>query len=158
MLDNTHAWAITLSVIFVSVSIGMLAFAGLAPSTKITTFLIAQAITLIAAVSVNSWGIYTYEKNKIAQHKKLSKVEPKNCPDYWTSRYDACTQSMVCDPYFETSDRHAPKVFMNGDNLSPINVQQHAARGSDQLCSDDNNRLFPWMEITNACDTRGRAV
>lgn len=158
MLDNTHAWAITLSVVFVSLAIGMLAFAGLAPRTKITTYLVAQAITLVAAVAVSGWGIYRYEKDKVAEHKALSKVEPKGCPDYWTGRYDACTQSMVCDPYFETSDPHAPKVFMNGDSLSPINVEQHSARGEDQLCAEDNSRVFPWMEITNACDAKGRAV
>lgn len=157
MLDNTHAWAISLSVLFVSAAVGMLAFAVLA-RTKISTYLMAQAVTLIAAVAVNSWGIYSYETDRVAQHKELSKVQPKDCPDYWTGRYDACTQSMVCDPHFETSDPHAPKVFMNGDSLSPVSVEQHAARGASQLCSEDNTRLFPWMEITNACDARGRAV
>lgn len=158
MFDDTHAWSITLSVVFVSLAIGMLAFAGLAPSTKITTYLVAQAITLTAAVSIHGWGIYNYEKQRVKQHKSLSLVQPKKCPDYWTGRYDACSQSMVCDPYFETADPLAPRVFLNGDSLSPLNVQQHSAQGPEQLCTDDNNRSFPWMEITNSCDARGRVV
>lgn len=158
MFDNTHAWSITLSVVFISFAIGMMAFAGLAPATKITTYLVAQAITLIAAVAVHGWGIYSYEKQRVEQHKALSRVEPKECPDYWTGRYDACTQSMVCDPYFDTADPHAPKVFMNGESLSPMNVQQHAAQGADQICGGDTNRTFPWLEVTNSCDARGRAV
>ena len=158
MFDDTHAWSITLSVVFVSFAIGMLAFAGLAPQTKITVYLVTQAITLVSAVAVHGWGIYRYEKERVAQHNELRKVQPQHCPDYWTGRYDSCTQSMVCDPYFETDDQFAPKVFMNGDSLSQMNAHQHAAQGPEQLCTTDNNRTFPWMEVTNSCDARGRAV
>lgn len=158
ILEDTHAWSITLSVVFVSFAVGMVAFAGLAPRTRISTYLLAQAVTLVAAVSVHGWGIYSYETNKVSEHKLLSQVQPKMCPDYWTGRYDACTQSMVCDPHFETGDPQAPRVFMNGDSHAPINVAQHAAAGPDQLCAADNTRAFPWMEVTNACDARGRAV
>lgn len=161
IFDDTHAWSVSLSVVFVSFAVGMMAFVLLVPGSRITTYLLTQAVTLAAAVSVHGWGIYRYEKDRVDEHKKLSRIEPKDCPDYWTSRYDACTQSMVCDPYFDTTDRHAPRVFMNPDSTSGashINVKQYAAQGADAVCTADNSRTFPWLEVTNSCDARGRSL
>lgn len=158
ILKDTHAWAVTISVLLVSVAVGMMAFAIITPPNKITTYFIAQSVCIIAAVALNGWNIYSFEKDKLALHKAAATVKPKGCPDYWTGRYDGCSKSMVCDPYHETTDPAAPRVYMNSTRLAPIDVNQHAARGPEQLCSDDNIRVFPWMEITNSCDARGRAV
>lgn len=157
MFDDTHAWSVTLSVVFVALSIGMLSFAALAPGTRILAFLITIGVSLIAAVAIHGYGIYRYETERIAEHKKLAKVQPEQCPDYWTGRYDACSNSMVCEPYFQTADPHAPKVFMHRQ-MSPVNVQQHAAKGADRVCADDLTREYPWMEVTNSCDARGRSL
>lgn len=158
MFDDTHAWSVTLSVIFVSLAIGMLAFAGLAPGTRVFAFLVTLGVALIGGVSLHSYGIYRYETDRIAEHKRISTVDPQQCPDYWTGRYDACSQSMVCDPFFQTHDPHSPKVFMKGADQTSMNVKQHAARGPDRVCSEDLVRQFPWIEVTNSCDARGRAV
>ena len=157
MFEDTHAWSVTLAVVFVSLAIGMLALAALAPGTRILAFLISMGLSLIAAVAVHSYSIYRYETDRVAEHKRISKVNPEQCPDYWTGRYDACSNSMVCDPFFQTSDPHAPKVFMNR-HTSPLTVQLHAAKGPDRICTDDLSREFPWMEVTNSCDARGRSI
>eukprot|EP00873_Tetraselmis_striata_P033824 jgi/Tetstr1/454088/TSEL_041007.t1 len=158
MLDNTHAWSITLSVVFVSFAVGMAVFAALVPSSKVTAYLAVQSAALVAAVAVHGWGIYKFEKDRVKEHNLRRQVDPKSCPDYWTGRYDSCTQSMVCDPHFDTGDIHNPRVFMNGENLAPIDVVQHSARGADQMCVEDEAGTFPWMEVSNSCDARGRAV
>lgn len=158
ILNDTYAWAVTVSVLLASVAVGMMAFAIISPPNRITTYFIAQSACLLGAVALNGWNIYTFERDKVAQHKLAATVKPKGCPDYWTSTYDGCKKSVVCDPFFETADPTAPKVFMNSTSTARIDVNQHASRGAEQICSDDHSRAFPWMEITNSCDARGRAV
>jgi hypothetical protein len=158
ILKNTHAWSVAASVVLSSIAIGLIAMLVLPPRSRVATFMIAQAITLLVAVGVHVYTIYRYEKDRLDKHKERAKVDPQKCPDYWTSKYDPCSKSAVCKPFFHTEDPSAPKVFMNGTSLAEINIRQHSALGPQSLCAADAMRQYPWMEISNSCDTKNRAV
>nr|WRJ69912.1 hypothetical protein TetV2_00467 [Oceanusvirus sp.] len=158
VLKNTHAWSVAASVVLSSIAVGFIAMLILTPRSRVATFMVSMAIALIVAVGVHVYTIYRYEKDRLDQHKKLSKVDPQRCPDYWTEKYDPCSKSAVCKPFFQTENPAAPKVFMNGTSLAEINVRQHSALGPQNLCASDAMRQYPWMEISNSCDAKNRAV
>ena len=158
VLDNTHAASVTLAVVLVSVAAGLLATAIIQPRSMISIYLMAQAVTLFIAVVVHGYTIYRYEKDRIDNHKELSKVHPEECPDYWTSEWDACAGTKVCHPYFETQNPAVPRIYMHQTNLANLNVATEASKGAINLCAANTSRPYPWLEVSNSCDARNRAV
>lgn len=158
LLAKTQAWSVAVSVVMVSVSVGSLLFASLAPKSTVSPYMVAQGLSLLAAVAIHSYGMWKYENGRSNMHKQLASVDPKNCPDYWTSKFDSCSNTSFCSPWFETGDPEYPRVYMNGDKLVNLKVSEYSSKGPEEICVENEARAYPWTEVTNSCDARGRAV
>lgn len=155
---NSHTIPVILAVAMLILGICFFLFAILAPDSSIRPFSFAIAFVL-GAVSINklldiAW--YDDKLNKI--HKQLSKVTPDSCPDYWETSYSKC-QGLTCRPYFSgrNMDGEEGRVWMQGDAGldSSIRLKLYKELSADSLCNATKNQ-YPWMEISNSCDTRNR--
>jgi hypothetical protein len=159
LFTNSYAWAITVSVLMSSMALGMLLYFFLVPWTFIHVFMLAMSLTLVIAVSFNTYEIYAYQRDKEAQRNAIKKVAPSQCPDYWTSEWDSCKQTYKCNPYFETNNAAYPTVLMNGaDAPGGLDLKQYAAKGDIAICNENKERTFPWVPVLNACAAVDRTI
>jgi hypothetical protein len=159
ILTASHAWSVTLSVVFAAFVMGMLAFVTMMPGTLITPFLLTMSATLSIAVGFHAWNLYNYETERAKAHTKLSDPHPEKCPDYWTSEYDECKGAVKCLSYFDASGDAADRIFMSAAATpSQLYVGDYATKAADEICTMDQTRSFPWMDVTNPCIARNRTV
>lgn len=160
VLTASHAWSVTLSVVFSSFVVGMLAFVSIMPLTRITTFLVTMSAALAAAVAMNAWQMYVFESSMAAAHTKLSDPRPEKCPDYWTSEFDECKNGVKCLSYFDTTVGDTKdRVYMSPSSTqSQLFVADYGTKDPDEICSLDETRAFPWLDVSNSCSAKTRTV
>lgn len=155
---DSNAIPVILAVAMLILGICFFLFAILAPDSSIRPFSFSIAFVL-GAVSVSklldiSW--YDDKLNKI--QKELSRVSPESCPDYWETSYSKC-QGLSCRPFFSgrNMDGEEGRVWMQGDAGNDTNVRLKLLKelSPDALCNHTKSQ-YPWMEISNSCDTRNR--
>lgn len=151
---RSHVMLLVVSVLVTSACAGMLFYA-YAVDTKIRPFLVAVSCLFIASIVYQVYRVIQYENDKKEAHDKLKNLNPKFCPDYWTNSNDPC-EGHMCKPTF---DEAGGTVYMSAafnTHGTPIGmVKDNNGLG---VCETRESRLYPWVEIDNACDARERKV
>lgn len=157
---KTNAVPVILSIAMLILGMCFFVFAILAPDSSIRPFSFSIAFVL-GAVSISKLLDISWYDDKLKKiQKQLSKVNPDSCPDYWETSYSKC-QGLSCRPFFSgrNMDGEEGTVWMESNSRSTKNtnfsLKQYKELSADSLCNI-TNKQYPWMEISNGCDTRNR--
>lgn len=153
--SQSHALTLTASVVVTAASVGMMFFAFMSSDTTIKPFLIVASISLVSVVILNVVMIIKHENDKKEQHDTLTELDPKFCPDYWTNMHDSC-QGHMCKPVFEETE--GTVIMSTAFSVQGTPINQVKDTNSDGVCESRNIRMYPWLEIDNACGAIERKI
>lgn len=156
---TAHAIPIMLSVGMLILAVCLVAYASLAVESSIRPFLFTLAVVMGVMAFNKILNVAWYEKTLDQMHKKLANVSPDACPDYWQAGFSKCS-GQSCRPYFRGQNMEGEEgtVWMMRDATedTEIRLRDYKSMHPDSLCN--LNRQYPWMEISNECGARNRAV
>ena len=155
---KSNAIPVILAVAMLILGLCFFLFAILAPDSSIRPFSFTIAFVL-GAVSISKLLDISWYDDKLKKiQKQMSKVNPESCPDYWETSYSKC-DGLKCRPYFSgrNMDGEEGRVWMQNPATSDtsIRLKEYKELSADSLCNKTQNQ-YPWMEISNSCDTRNR--
>lgn len=157
---KSNAIPVILAIAMLILGLCFFLFAILAPDSSIRPFCFAIAFVL-GAVSISKLLDISWYDDKLSKiRKQLSKVNPESCPDYWETSYSKC-KGLRCKPFFSGRNIEGEEGTVWMENNSPAtkdtgyDLKLFKEMSADALCNA-TNKQYPWMEISNECDTRNR--
>ena len=155
-----HAIPIMLSMGMLITSLCLGAFAILAPDSSIRPFLIVLALVLAGVAIAKMFDVAWYESKIDKLRKELSNVDPDSCPDYWMTEFSRCN-GQLCRPYFDgvnlEDERGSVRMVAATDDTFSLSLSEFKTKAPDSMCStltNPGNMQYPWMELSNQCQSR----
>lgn len=154
--DNSNVVSVLLGVFFAAVAVAQIAYVILSGNTSIRIFLVGSSLGIFVVLGLTILRVVKNDSEVDETHTELSQLKAKNCPDYWTRKWDKCSGNYQCIPQFELPSgetiRMIPAETGGEMSLSEFNSQPSTK------CTEirDDAAAYPFTEMVNRCNAKDR--
>lgn len=157
MATDYSVWSVVLSMALLSAGVGCGAYGALVPSSSPMTvrpFLLAFSVGSISLVAYELASLIYSDQALADKRKELGDIKHVDaCPDFWKETAD-CNGKLKCIPEFRQTEGEACNVRFDG-NETMVKAFLEGENGA-QPCA--GNKKYPWVNLTQRCDVKNRAL